>query len=116
MFRVGIATLVFVALLYSGLRIYSVYCTHRVVSLMEKAARIQIGAGEESIRPLLERFNGVKLQPEPRLSVDDCPDKAECAYQNAQIPDYTYEFDLSPFQVFPRHELKMVTSRRGWAI
>ncbi|HTJ29524.1 MAG TPA: hypothetical protein VL346_03450 [Acidobacteriaceae bacterium] len=66
---------------------------------MKEAVRIQVGASEDSVRPLLGEYRSVKLQPQPPLSIDDCPDKTECAYENARIPDYTYEFDLSPFEV-----------------
>jgi hypothetical protein len=93
------AALVLIALLYCGLRIYTGYLTHRATSLLDEATRIQVGATEDSILPLVSRYHGVKWTPPPPTPIDDCSDKAECEYRNARIPDYAYYLDLSPFDV-----------------
>jgi hypothetical protein len=67
--------------------------------LLDEAARIPIGASEDSILPLVARYGGTKSTPPPPTPTDDCFDKAACEYQNAHRPDYSYGFALSPFDV-----------------
>jgi len=97
--RSTVAALVLIALLYCGIRAYTVYLTHRAISLLDEAARIQVGATEDSILPLVARYGGVKRKPDPPIQTDDCADKAGCEYYNAHLPDYAYGIGLSPFGV-----------------
>jgi hypothetical protein len=87
-------------LLCCGLRIYTGHMTHRALTLLDEASRIPVGSTEDSVLPLVAHYGGIKRMPEPATPIDDCLDKADCAYQNAHIPDYTYEIALSPFHVF----------------
>jgi hypothetical protein len=97
--RLALAGLIFITLLYCGLRVYTVILGHRSITLLDEAARIPIGASEDSILPLVAKFGGTKWTPPPLTSVDDCFDKAACEYQNGHRPDYSYGFALSPFDV-----------------
>jgi len=99
--RLATAAFVFVLLIYFSLRVYTVNLGHRSITLLDEAARIQIGASEDSIVPLVTQYNGVKWTPPPPGPVDDCVDKTDCEYQNAHRPDYQYEIALSPFGVLP---------------
>lgn len=98
--RISISVLLIVVFAYGGLRAYTVYLTHRAVILLGEATHIQIGDSEESVLPLVARYGGVKQLPPPPEPTDDCRIKAACKDRNAHIPDYTYEIDLSPFNVF----------------
>jgi hypothetical protein len=98
-FRFGAAGLALIAVLYIGLRIYSVSITHRAINLLDETASIRIGMTEDSILPLVVRYGAVKWKPETPLPVDDCVSKADCEYRNAHVSDYAYEVDLSPFNV-----------------
>jgi hypothetical protein len=93
------AALVLIALLYCGLRAYTGYLAHRAVSLLAEAARIQVGATEESILPLVARYGGVKWKPYSPIPANDCADKAGCEYHNAHLPDYAYDVAFAPFNV-----------------
>lgn len=97
--RLGIAAFLIVLLIYGGLRVYMLNLGHTSTSLLEEAARIHIGASEDSILPLVVRYRGVKWTPPPPGPVDDCVDKAACEYQDAHLPDYQYRIALSPFKV-----------------
>src|SRR5580698_2189531 len=97
--RLALAGLIIIALLYCGLRIYTVNLGHKSIALLDEAARIPIGASEDSILPLVARYGGTKWAPLPPTPSDDCIDKAACEYQNAHRPDYSYGFALSPFGV-----------------
>lgn len=99
--RLTVATFILVLLIYCALRVYAVNLGHRSVALLDEAARIQVGASEASVLPLVTQYGGVKWTPPPPGPVDDCPDKAECEYQNAHRPDYQYGIALSPFNVLP---------------
>jgi len=98
--RLAVAALLCIALLYCGLRAYTLYLTHRAISLLDEAARIQIGATEDSIRPFVSRHGFVKWNQYSPVSCDDAVNKADCAFHNAHLPDYAWEVDLSPFNVF----------------
>jgi len=98
--RLVVVGFVLIVLLFCGLRVYTVYSTHRAVLLLDEATRIQIGATENSILPLVTSYSGVKQAPPPPERTDDCPSKADCEFWNAHLPDYSYEVDLSPFNVF----------------
>lgn len=63
--RLAIAAFVFILLVYCGLRIYITDIAHRSVALLDEAARIQIGASEDSILPLVARYGGIKWTPPP---------------------------------------------------
>jgi hypothetical protein len=111
--RFAVAALVLFLLLFCGIHAYTVYLTHRAVLLLDEATRIRIGTNEESVLPLVSRYGFVKQAP-PRSEPDaNCPVTAkgicldlfpqtheEIEYRKAQRPDYTYEVDLSPFDVF----------------
>ena len=99
-FRTTIAGLVFVALLYCSLRVYSAYLTDRALSLLNEATSIKIGATEESILPLVARYGGSKFAAQQPVPIDDCPSKPECKRWNAHLPDYSYGIGISPFKVF----------------
>lgn len=88
-----------ILLIYCGLRVYTVNLGHRSITLLDEAARIPIGASEDSVLPLVARYGGVKWASPPPAPVDDCVDKAVCEYQNADRPDYQYGIALSPFNV-----------------
>jgi hypothetical protein len=116
--RFSVAALILIVLLYCGLRVYTVYLTHRAVLLLDEATRVQIGATEGSMLPLIAHYGGVKQAPPSPEPTDDCPvtvdgvclqlppqSRADREYLNAHLPDYTYEVDLSPFNVFSeRHQ------------
>ena len=95
-----ISAIVLIVLLCCGLRAYTVYMGHRAITLLDEAAQIPVGATEGSIFPLVNRYGGFKRAAPKPTPTADCPDKAYCEYQNAHIPDYTYEIQLSPFNVF----------------
>lgn len=97
--RLSLAGLIIVALLYCGLRVYTVNLGRRSITLLDEAARIPIGASEDSILPLVARYGGTKSTPLPPTPTDDCFDKAACEYQNVHRPDYSYGLALSPFDV-----------------
>jgi hypothetical protein len=84
------AALALFALLYCGLRTYTGYLTHRAISLLDEATRIQVGATEDSILPLVSHYRGVRWTPPPPTPIDDCPKPAECEYRNVHIPNYAY--------------------------
>jgi hypothetical protein len=110
--RLAIAAFVLILLVYCGLRIYMTEIAHRSVALLDEAARIQIGASEDSILPLVARYGGIKwTTPPPIAPIEDCVDKANCAYQNAHRPDYQYGFALSPFKVMPSTPTQARTGR-----
>ena len=98
--RLAITAIVLVLLLCCALRIYATHMAHRAFTLLDEASRITVGSTEDSVLPLVARYEGVKHIPEPPTRIDDCPDRVACAYQNAHIPDYTYQFRLSPFHIF----------------
>jgi hypothetical protein len=85
-------------IIYCGLRLYTVNLGHRSIALLNEAARIPIGASEDSILPLTVRYGGIKWTLPPH-TCDDSTDKVGCEYQNAHRPDYNYGFALSPFDV-----------------
>jgi hypothetical protein len=99
-FKFAISAIVLIVLLCCGLRAYTVYIGHRAITLLDEAAQIPVGATEDSILPLVHRYSGFKRAAPKPTPTADCPDKADCEYQNAHIPDYTYEIQLSPFNVF----------------
>lgn len=107
------AVLFLVAFLYCGLRSYTVYVAHRAVSVLDEAARIQVGATEASILPLVARYGGVKWKPYSPIRIDDCADKAGCEYQNAHLPDYAYDFDYAPFNVLSQPDRRTGQLRRA---
>ena len=84
--RLAMFVVVFIALLCCGLRVYTAYLAHRAVALLDEAARIQVGATEDSILPLVSRYGGQKQIPPPPEDIENCPNKADCEYQNAHIP------------------------------
>lgn len=98
--KLAISVFVVVLLLCCSLQIYTAHMVHRAFALLDEASRIQVGSTEDSVLPLVAHYGGVKRIAEPPPPIDDCPDRDVCAYQNAHIPDYTYEFGLSPFHVF----------------
>lgn len=97
--RFTFAAFALTLLIYCGLRVYTLNLGHRSVALLDEAARIPIGADEDSVLPLVTRYGGVKWAPPPPGPVDDCVDKGACEYQNAHRPDYQYSIALSPFSV-----------------
>ena len=99
--RAVITGSVVVAVCCCVLRIYAFYESRKAINLLEEATKIRVGAPEESVIPLVARFGGVKNLPSPPSSIDDCPDKAECEYQNDRLGEYTYGIVLSPFNVYP---------------
>jgi hypothetical protein len=99
--RYAIAAFAVMFLIYCGLRVYMVNLGSRSITLLNESARIQIGASEDSILPLVTQYGGVKWTPRPPAPLDDCFDKTACEYANAQRPDYQYEIALSPFGVLP---------------
>ena len=102
--RLTMALLVLMALLYCGLRAYTVYITSRAVSLLDDATHIQIGATEESILPFVSRYGGRRWTSPVPEDTGDCPNKADCEYYNAHIPDYAYGVGISPFNVMSAPE------------
>jgi len=91
---------ILIALLGCSLRIYTAYLVHRAVALLDEAARIPVGATEDSILPLVSRYGGQRQIPPPPEDVEDCLNKTDCEYHNAHIPDYSYMFDLSTLNVY----------------
>jgi len=114
--RLTVAALVLIALLYCGLRAYTVYLTHRAVALLDEATRIQVGATEDSILPLVARYGAVKWIPESPVSCDDTVNKSACADHNAHLPDYAYEVDLAPFNVMSGGSQQTGPIRRALAV
>jgi hypothetical protein len=111
--RFAVGALVLIIVLFCGFRAYTVYLTHRAVLLLDEATRIQIGANEDSILPLVARYSFVKQAQSPAEPSDHCfgppngiclelspQSREELEYWNAHRPDYTYEVDLSPFDAF----------------
>ncbi len=98
--RLTMLVVVLIALLCCGLRVYTAYLVHRAVALLDEAARIAVGAAEDSILPLVSRYGGQRQIPSPPEDIQDCPNKADCEYRNAHIPDYSYEIDLSALNVY----------------
>lgn len=99
--RLTIASLAMLLLLYCGLRIYTSYIAQQSITLLDKAARVQIGESEDSVLSLVSQYSGIKWTPPPPGPVDDCVDEADCEYENAHRPDYNYEIALSPFKILP---------------
>ena len=97
--RLTFAAFALILIIYCGLRVYTVNLGHRGIALLGEAARISVGASEDSILPLVARYGGTKSMPLPPTPADDCVDKAVCEYQNAHRPDYCYGFAISPFDV-----------------
>ena len=111
--RFALAALVLIIVLFCGLRAYTVNLTHRAVLLLDESTRIHIGASEDSILPLVVHYGGVKRAPPDSEPTGNCPvttegicldlfpqTPEEIEYEKAHRPDYTYEVDLSPFNVF----------------
>jgi hypothetical protein len=114
--RITMFLAVLIALLCGGLRVYTARLAHRAVSLLDEAARIQVGATEDSVLPLVSRYDGQKLIPSPPEDIEDCPNKAECEYDNAHIPDYSYEVDLSTLNVYSGPDRQAGRLRRVLAV
>jgi hypothetical protein len=117
--RFAVAALVLIVVLFCGFRAYTVYLTHRAVLLLDEATRIQIGANEDSILPLVARFDVFKQAPPPPEPTEDCPvtvdsicmqnppqSREDLGYWNAHHPDYTYEVTISPFDLFGTHLIR----------
>lgn len=97
---VTIGAFVLIILVCCGLHAYTHYVAHQAITLLDETARIPIGANEDSVLPLVARYGGIRLVPPSPTPTDNCVDKEECEYQNARIPDYIYEMEVSPFHVF----------------
>ena len=104
-----------IALLCCSLRVYTIYLAHRAVALLDEAARIQVGATEGSILPLVSRYGGQKQIPPPPEDIENCPNKADCEYRNAHTPDYRYEIDLSALNVYSGPDRQPGRLRRAQA-
>jgi len=89
---------------------------HRAINLLDDAAHIPVGSSEASILPLVAHYGGFKQAVPGPTSVTDCPDKAECEYQNARIPDYDYVIQQSPFSVFSALYKQISGPRRAMAL
>ena len=98
--RLTMFLVVLIGLICCSLRVYTVHLAHRAVALLDEAAGIQVGATEGSIMPFISRYGGQKLIPSPPEDIEDCPDKADCQYHDAHVPDYSYEVDLSTLNVY----------------
>jgi hypothetical protein len=114
--RLTIFAVLLIALLCCGLRVYSAYLAHRAIALLNEAARIPVGAAEDSILPLVTRYGGQKQMPSPPEDIEDCPNKADCEYRNAHIPDYSYEVDLSTLNVYSGSDQRPGRLRRALAV
>jgi len=106
---------VLIALLCCGLRIYTAYLVHRAIVLLDETARIPVGTTEDSILPLVSRYGGQKQIPSPPEDIEDCPNKADCEYHNAHIPDYSYEVNLSTLNVYSGPDRQPERLRRAVA-
>jgi hypothetical protein len=93
------AVLVLFVLLCFGLRAYTGYLAQRANAVIAEAARIQVGATERSILPLVARYGAMKWRPQQPISTNDCPDRASCERFNANLPDYAYDVDIAPFNI-----------------
>ena len=116
--RITVFVVVLIALLGCGLRVYTTYLVHRVVSLLDEATRIPVGSAEDSILPLVSRFGGKKQIPSPPEGIEDCAnkaDKADCEYSNAHIYDYSYDFVFSTLNVYSGPDLQPGRLRRAQA-
>jgi hypothetical protein len=127
-FRLTIFVVVLIALLSCGLRVYTAYLANRAVALLDEAARIPVGATEDSILPLVSRYGGQKQIPPPPQSTDDCPvapdgicfqqapeSNADREYRNAHIYDYSYEFNFSTLNVYSGSDRQPGRLRRAQA-
>ena len=108
--RFTIAALVFIAILYCSLRAYTGYLAHRAVSLLAEAARIQVGATEDSILPLVARYGGVKWVPETPVPIDDCPTERTASTITRICPTTPTMSVSRPSMSFPRRTGKPVAS------
>jgi hypothetical protein len=98
--RIATVMLIFFLLVYCGIRAYTTNIAHRTLSLLAEISRISLGASEDSVLPIVSRYGGVRRPSPAPDPTNDCPDKAVCEDRNARIPDYFYEIQLSPFDVF----------------
>jgi len=114
--RLTMFIVVLIALLCCGLRVYTTYLAHRAVALLDEAARIPVGATEESILPLVSRYGGQKQISPPPEDIEDCPNKADCEYRNAHIPGYSYEVDLSLLDVYSGRNRQAGRLRRALTV
>ncbi len=96
----AIAAIVLVLILCCGLRIYAAHMANRAFTLLDEASRIAVGSTEDSVLPLVARYGGVKRIDEPSIQIDNCSNGADCDYQNAHKPDFSYEFEMSPYHIF----------------
>jgi hypothetical protein len=95
--RFVVAAVVLAVVLFASLRAYFEYETHRAKSLLAEASRVQIGAAEASVLPMVKRYDGYKWKPEPLPPKDQWIEKDEYDYQRNLLSDYKYELEISPF-------------------
>jgi len=110
------ALCLFWVILFCGLRVYSVRLSHRTATLLDEASRIQIGAPESSVLPLVSRFHAVRYpiydhsyvcadsstSNGSSITMQSCPSQADIEYQKVHQNDYAYRMQISPFDLFNR--------------
>lgn len=67
--------------------------------MLAEASRVQIGAAEDSVLPLVRRFEGYKWTPEPLSPREQWTDLREYDYQKNLLSDYKYDLEVSPFHL-----------------
>src|SRR5271165_3368657 len=96
-FKLFVAVIAVTAIVCLLPRIYVAYKVHRATSLLAEASRVQIGATEASILPLIKRYGGYKFTLPPLSPKDDWTDLEEYEYQKNLLSDYDYMLEIAPY-------------------
>jgi len=114
--RLVVAVLAIIAVLYVSVRAYVGYEVHRAMSMLAEASRLQIGAAEATVLPMVKRYGGFKWTPEPLPPGKDCMDPEECDYERNLLSDYRYGLEVSPFRLVTTEDFSAQRGRVTLAI
>ena len=100
--RVIIAVAILATALFAITWSYTAYKATRAKSLLAEGARVRIGDSEASLRPLVQRYGGVKWEPTGSTRTTLGPrenwlDKSEYERALRTYPDYAYSIEVNPW-------------------
>jgi len=99
--RLVVAMLATIVVAIVFVRVYVEYEIHRATSMLAEASRVQIGAPETAVLPLVKQYSGFKWAPDSLGPREDWIDKDEYDYQKELVSDYRYDLEVSPFGLIP---------------
>jgi len=100
--RVIIAVVILATALFAITWSYTAYKATRAKSLLAEGARVRIDDSEASLRPLVQRYGGVKWEPTGSTRTTLGPrenwlDKSEYERALRTYPDYAYSIEVNPW-------------------